>query len=163
VTSGPDGGTAPELVLRRATEADAAAVADVYLASFKATYDFPLAHTDDEVRGWIAETVVPQGETWVAEEGRRIVAMMTLDERGIDQLYVVPDRLGKGIGSALVEIAKRRRPAGLELYTFQVNRRARTFYKRHGFAIAATGDGSGNEEHQPDLLFRWRPAAPARR
>ena len=45
------------------------AVADVYLASFKSTYDFPLAHTDEEVRGWIADEVVPRMETWVAEIG----------------------------------------------------------------------------------------------
>ena len=43
------------ITIRRATAADADAVADVWLASFKATYSFPAAHTDDEVRGWIRE------------------------------------------------------------------------------------------------------------
>ena len=53
----------------RATAADAAAVADVYLASFHATYDFPLAHTDDEVRGWIRDVLSPEGD--VGRRGRR--------------------------------------------------------------------------------------------
>ena len=41
------------ITLRRANSDDAPAVAEVFLASFHATYDFPLAHTDDEVRGWV--------------------------------------------------------------------------------------------------------------
>ena len=32
----------------------------------RATYDFPLAHPDDEVRRWIAEEMLPTHEAWVA-------------------------------------------------------------------------------------------------
>jgi ribosomal protein S18 acetylase RimI-like enzyme len=56
-----------------------------------------------------------------------------------------------------MKLAKQRRPDGLELYTFQVNDRARRFYERHGFVVAMLGDGSGNEEGQPDVLYRWQP------
>lgn len=143
--------------IRRATPADAPAVADVYLAAFGSTYDFPLAHTDDEVRGWLAEEVVPRMETWVVEAEGRVVAMMVLDQVGLDQLYVEPGWHGRGIGSRLVELAKERRPGGMDLYTFQVNTRARRFYEHHGFVVVALGDGSGNEERQPDVLYRWRP------
>ncbi len=149
--------TADEITIRRAVLADAPAVADVYLAAFKATYDFPLAHTDEECRGWLAEEVVPRMETWVAETGGRVVAMMVLDEAGIGHLYVDPPWHRHGIGSRLMELAKQRRQRGLELYTFQVNERARRFYERHGFVVAMLGDGSGNEEGQPDVLYRWRP------
>ena len=137
--------------------ADAGAIADVYLAAFAATYDFPLAHTDDEVRGWVADHVLPRLETWVAEADGRVIAMMALDETALEQLYVEPGWQGRGIGSRLVELAKERRPRGLQLYTFQVNERARRFYEHHGFVIALLGDGSGNEEGQPDVLYRWRP------
>jgi GNAT superfamily N-acetyltransferase len=150
--SGPDG-----LTIRRAGPADAGAVADVYLAAFAATYDFPLAHTDDQVRAWLAEEVVPRQETWVAEGRGGVVAMMVLDDAMIDQLYVEPAWHGRGIGGRLVELAKERRPRGLDLYTFQVNARACRFYERHGFVAVALGDGSGNEERQPDVLYRWRP------
>jgi len=148
---------APPVLLRRAEAADAAAVADVYLSSFHATYDFPLAHTDDEVRAWIAGHLVPAEEAWVAEAGGRVVAMMALDDEGIDQLYVLPEWIGRGVGRRFVELAKERRPDGLQLYTFQVNDRARRFYERQGFVAAAFGDGSGNEEGQPDVLYRWQP------
>ena len=145
------------ITIRRAEPADATAIADVYLAAFRATYDFPLAHTDDEVRRWLAGIVAGGARTWVAQDRGRVIAMMVLDEDGIDQLYVAPGWDGRGIGSRLVEIAKAERPAGLGLYTFQVNDRARRFYEHHGFVVAALGDGSGNEEHQPDVRYEWRP------
>jgi ribosomal protein S18 acetylase RimI-like enzyme len=152
------GTTEPDKIsIRRAVPADAAAVADVYLASFASAYDFPLAHTDEQVRDWLAQVVLPQMETWVAEDDGRVVAMMVLDDAGIDHLYVEPAWHRRGIGSRLVEFAKSRRPKGLELYTFQVNDRARRFYERHGFIVAGLGDGSANEERQPDVRYEWRP------
>ncbi|MGE3511045.1 MAG: histone acetyltransferase, partial [Vicinamibacterales bacterium] len=31
----------------------------------------------------------------------------------------------------------------------------RVFYERHGFVAVAFGDGSGNEERCPDILYEW--------
>jgi ribosomal protein S18 acetylase RimI-like enzyme len=148
---------ATETLIRPAVAADAEAVADVYLASFAATYTFPLAHTDDQVRAWLAGIVAGDPRTWVAEADGRVVAMMVLDDAGIDQLYVAPAWIGRGVGSRLVAMAKEQRPSGLSLYTFQVNERARRFYERHGFVATWFGDGSANEERQPDVRYEWRP------
>jgi ribosomal protein S18 acetylase RimI-like enzyme len=84
--------------------------------------------------------------------------MMVVGPGELDQLYVAPDRLGAGIGRKLLDLAKERSPAGLSLYTFQVNQRARRFYERNGFVARETGDGTGNEEGQPDVRYAWRPA-----
>ena len=148
--------------IRRATGDDAAAMAELFLDSFHATYDFPLAHTDDEVRGWIRDRVVPTMETWVAAEGDRIVGLMVVAPGApgwLEQLYVSPDRLGQGIGRRLIAVAKERSPDGLHLWTFQVNDRARRFYERHGFVVIETTDGSGNQERQPDVRYAWTPQA----
>ncbi len=151
--------------LRRATLADAPAVADVYLRSFHATYDFPLAHTDEEVRGWVRDRLVPAMETWVAVDAteatgstERVVGFMTIEPGWLEQLYVDPDRLGEGIGRRLLDLAKQREAAGLLLWTFQVNGRARRFYERNGFEVVRFGDETNNEERQPDVQYAWRPA-----
>jgi GNAT superfamily N-acetyltransferase len=149
---------ASEVTIRPAVADDATAVADVYLASFHVTYDFPLAHTDDQVRRWIRETVIAVGGTWVAlDADGAVVAMMVLAQDELDQLYVRPDRLGEGVGRRLLDRAKEQSPAGLRLYTFQVNKRARRFYERNGFIAEWFGDGSANEEGQPDVRYVWRP------
>ena len=145
--------------IRPATDSDAGSIAELYLASFKATYDFPLAHTDEQVRRWIAGVVIPSREVWVAAstEGL-IVGMMVLDDHMLDQLYVAPGETGKGLGSRFLDLAKGRSPAGIDLYTFQVNAYARQFYERRGFVEVERGDGSTNEERQPDVRYAWRPS-----
>lgn len=143
--------------LRPAARTDAAKIAELYLASFKATYNFPLAHSDDQVRRWIAEILLPTHEVWVAADAEgSIVGMMALSAEMLDQLYIAPSWTGRGIGSRLVDLAKRRRSAGLDLFTFQVNTNARRFYERRGFSQVELGDGSDNEEGQPDVRYAWR-------
>ena len=149
--------------VRRATLDDAAAVADVFLDSFHATYAFPLAHTDDEVRGWIRDRLIPDHAVWVADEEGRVIALLALAPGWVEQLYVAPDRLGEGIGSRLMEVAKTSQPGGLQLWTFQVNERARGFYERHGFVAVELTDGSGNQERQPDVRYEWKGAPPPER
>lgn len=115
------------------------------------------AHTDDEVRAWIREVVVPGQETWVATVDGSVVAMMTLDGDDLDQLYIHPAWQGRGIGGRLVDVAKERSPSGLTLWTFQVNEPARRFYERHGFVAEEWTDGLRNEEREPDVRYVWRP------
>ena len=151
-------GLAEMIFVRRATPADAAAVADVYLSSFRAALPtVRLAHSDDEVRGWVNEWVVPRTETWVAVDGDDVVAMLSLEPGWVNQLYVAPHRIGEGIGRRLLELAKQRAEGPLDLWTFQVNERARRFYERNGFAAVETTDGAGNEEREPDIRYRWQP------
>jgi hypothetical protein len=64
-------------------------------------------------------------------------------------------RTGIGLGARLVDLAKSRRPAGLQLWRFVTNIGARRFYERHGFVVAEVTDGSGNEENEPDVRFIW--------
>ena len=73
----------------------------------------------------------------------------------IDHLYLDPSAVGQGIGSLLVEQAKRQVGSPIRLYVFQENTGARRFYERHGFRPIAFGDGSENEENCPDALYEW--------
>jgi putative acetyltransferase len=72
----------------------------------------------------------------------------------VDQLYVDPQWTGRGLGSALIGLAKELRPERLDLWTFQSNIAARRFYERHGFVAIDVTDGE-NEERAPDVHYRW--------
>ena len=146
--------------IRRARAADAADAAEVYLrARHAAVPAIPsLVHANDDVRRWFREVVVPEREVWVATDTEAgVVAVLVLHDAWIDQLFVEPGLTGRGIGSALVDVAKRQRPAGLQLWAFQSNIRALRFYARHGFVEAERTDGAGNEEGAPDVRLVWVP------
>jgi GNAT superfamily N-acetyltransferase len=145
------------IAIRSAVAADADHIAALYLASFGATYTFALSHSDDEVRAWVRDVLVPAGHAIVAVDAGAIAGFAVVEPGDLDQLYVAPDRLGEGIGRRLLDAAKARSPDGLALYTFQVNDRARRFYERNGFVADQFGDGTGNEEGQPDVHYVWRP------
>jgi GNAT superfamily N-acetyltransferase len=146
-----------EILIRPAEPADAAGVADTFLAAFGETYEFPLAHDDDEVREWVATRLLPTTTTWVALADGAVVGFLALRDEVIEQLYVRRPWTGQGIGSALMALAKQRSPAELQLWTFQVNAGARRFYERHGFVPVELTDGATNQERQPDVRYRWVP------
>jgi GNAT superfamily N-acetyltransferase len=157
-------------MIRSATADDAEHVAEVYLASRKAFLAFaPLKHSDQAVRRWIADRLVPAGGVTVAEdaERHRVVGMLTLARRDgmgwIDHLYVLPAAVGHGLGTRLLGHAKVTLGPPIRLYTFQANDGARRFYERCGFRAVAFGDGSGNEEGCPDVLYEWPEPSPANR
>jgi GNAT superfamily N-acetyltransferase len=113
-------------------------------------------HSQEEVRRWFAEVLLPDGQTWVAESGDGgVIGVLTLDGDDLDQLYVAPERAGQGVGSMLVDLAKALRPDGLALWTFQSNARAQRFYARHGFTEVRRTDGAANEERAPDVRMVW--------
>jgi GNAT superfamily N-acetyltransferase len=148
----------PAVTIRPARETDGPGIGDVWLSAWRATFDFPPSHPDDDVRTWLSTELLEKREVWVANEpDGRVVGLLALSDDMIDQLYVAPDRIATGIGSRLIATAKARRPDGLDLYCFAANTRARTFYEHHGFETIATGDGSNNSEGQPDIRFAWRP------
>ncbi len=149
------------LLLRKATLADAVSITTIYLASRKAFVAFaPLAHSEESIHQWVREILIPTGQVTVAEENGVIVGMMALSKKEsigwIDQLYLSPAVVGRGIGTLLVTTAKSALGTPIRLRTFQENVGARRFYERHGFQVLELSDGSMNEENCPDILYEWR-------
>jgi ribosomal protein S18 acetylase RimI-like enzyme len=145
--------------IRRGTVEDAESVADVFITSRRAAAGrIPRSiHADDDVRRWFASVVLVEveREVWVAEVDGRIVGILVLRGDSVDQLYVLPQFQRHGVGTRLLAQAKRGR-GRLRLYTFEANEPARDFYEKHGFKAIAFGDGTGNEEGAPDVLYEWR-------
>ncbi len=135
---------------------------DVFIAARSQMTYLPHVHTDEETREFFARVVVGQQETWVAEADGAVAGFGALTDELLEHLYVHPDQQGRGIGTLLLEHAKRRRREGIKLWLFQQNDGARRFYERHGFRVLELTDGSGNMERVPDALYEWLPdTAPA--
>jgi ribosomal protein S18 acetylase RimI-like enzyme len=146
----------PDVVIRRASPADADEVAGVWLRSYDAALPtVRRAHTDAEVRAWFRDVVLPEHETWVAEADGSVIGLLVLGPGEIEQLYLDPGWRGRGLGDRLVSLAQRLFPGGLSLWTFQVNAPACRFYERHGFVAVERTDGRGNEEREPDVRYVW--------
>jgi ribosomal protein S18 acetylase RimI-like enzyme len=128
--------------LRPATAADASRVASLLIDTRLAFMPYaPAAHTETEVRDWVASLLVPTGGVTVAIVDGRVMGTMATERIGevswITQMAVDPSLVGQGLGSALMTHAMRTLAPRLRLYTFQANVGARRFYERHGFV--ATG------------------------
>jgi putative acetyltransferase len=132
---------------------------DAAAAVHRATFDDRLPwlanlHTREEDRSYFRERVFQQCEIWGALDGARLIGIIAFREDWIDQLYVPPNAQGRGIGTALLDIAKSAF-SPLQLWTFQRNEQARRFYEARGFVLVTETDGVTNDEKEPDALYRW--------
>jgi GNAT superfamily N-acetyltransferase len=138
-----------------ATESDA--IADVFLASFRGLTFLPILHSDAEIRAWIRDEMIPGHEVLVAEADGEITGFAALAGDLLGHLYVRPEQQGRGVGTALLDVVKRERPAGFHFWVFQRNEGARRFYERHGCRLVELADGSRNQEREPDARYEWAP------
>ena len=145
--------------LRTARTDDARAIAEVFLRSFRFAYRdgcVRLAHPDDDVRRWVREDMCTSDSVTVGVAAGIVVGFVATAPGWVNHLYVDPAWIGRGIGSSLLLHAKTELPEGFDLWTFQENQRARTFYESRGLRAVAFTDGD-NEERQPDVRYTWRP------
>jgi GNAT superfamily N-acetyltransferase len=138
-----------------ATAHDAAAIADVFSRSFRLLTFLPMLHTVEEDRRFIENVILRECEVAVAEDDSGLVSFLARQAEEIRLFHTRPDRIGLGAGTQLVELAKASGVAGLELWCFQANLRARRFYEARGFRAIRFTDGENNEEKMPDTRYRW--------
>ena len=115
----------------------------------------PELNTEDEVRAWVADSMLPKAVVWVAEMAGQLAGYLALKGTELEHLYVAPRWQSRGVGSILLSKAKELSPGRLRLYAFQRNARARAFYEARGFVAVAFSDGAGNEEKEPDVRYEW--------
>ena len=107
--------------VRRGRPADADAIADAFIPSFESLTFLPRLHTHEEHRAHIRDTVLGEQEVWVAEQDGGIAGFAALTGDVLTNLYVHPERQGRGAGGALLAKAKERRPEGFTFWVFQQN------------------------------------------
>jgi ribosomal protein S18 acetylase RimI-like enzyme len=133
-------------MIRAATLADAPAVAQVHVASWRAGYrglvpDAYLAELSVEERTAMWEMILSDSETTVlvATHEERIDGFVAFHAQRAEvrALYVDPPRFRTGVGTALLEAAHERlsHKPEIVLWVLQGNDVARAFYEGHGYAV----------------------------
>ncbi len=149
------------VVIRRPDPArpdvEAAAAMAVQRATLRATLPgIAHPHTADEDLAWMRGNC-ERLSVWLAVDDGSVVGVASRDGEWVRQLYVAAERTGRGLGQRLLQrILGEARSAALprvSLWTFQRNAGARRFYERNGFVAVEFGDGSGNEEREPDVRY----------
>jgi GNAT superfamily N-acetyltransferase len=129
-------------VIRRATVADADAIAAVLVRSWRRDYadivdPQRLAELDVDERAarWRESLAGGHALVWVAEEGGRVVGFASVSDDGdLRTLYVDPVAQGAGVGTQLLAEAERAGARSLEV--FAANGHGRRFYEARGWRLA---------------------------
>ena len=88
----------------------------------------------------IVSNMLPQAELYVheSEDTRQIDGFIGLTGNHIEGIFVAKAARSKGVGKALLEYAKSRKPS-LTLSVYQKNQRALAFYRRKQFVVQSEG------------------------
>ncbi len=144
--------------IREASISDAQAIARVHMCSREEAMPWlPVVHTREEVEVYFEEVVLKKQAVWVAELSNEIAGFVAFSDDWIHHLYVAPKHWRRGVGAQLLTRVLDA-STFLQLWTFQENRRARTFYLKCGFEEIEFTDGAMNEEKTPDVRLSWRRA-----
>jgi GNAT superfamily N-acetyltransferase len=111
-------------------------------------------HTPEEDRWYFRERVFQKCEIWGALDGATLVGILAFRDGWVDHLYVLPGAQGRGIGTALLQVAQSAF-SRLHVWIFQRNVAPRSFYEARGFALVKLTDGSQNDKQELDALYLW--------
>lgn len=101
-----------------------------------------------------AGDMIDAGWVRVAKLEGRVVGFIARHEARVHALYVLPEAQDKGVGTALLEDAKKDCEE-LRLWSYQANGSATRFYGLRGFIEIDRTDGAENEAGLPDIHFEW--------
>ena len=135
---------------RPVTVADHAQVARVWRDSFLTNgIRLPQEPTEATLFERLPQELVNGWKIFVAEADDRIAGFVAISRATavLEQLFVAPDFLRRGIGTHLLDIAHRAMPDGFTLWTHGDNHRASAFYEARGMHFVGAGvhprDGYG--------------------
>lgn len=143
------------IVVRRAAPSDVDAVAHLWHQSAVAMDGKPDVPSPEALRSRIEVELQSGWELHIALRGQRPVGMLAVkkDEAILDQIFVLPAEQGKGVGAALMRVAKHAMPTGFKLRMAAANARARRFYEKEG--LKWLGEGVHPWTSTPVHFYGW--------
>lgn len=126
----------------------------MWRASMEAALGIKDEHSWDDQLSYLRE-IAEKYQVYLAivDDKGQIVDMMAAGGGELDQFYVDVGCQGRGVGTVLLNKAKKISPGRLGLYTFAVNKGAQSFYEKHGFQIIARGIES--KSGMADIRYEW--------
>lgn len=102
----------------------------------------------------IVRNMLPQAELYVheSEDTRQIDGFIGLTGNHIEGIFVAKAARSKGVGKALLEYAKSRKPS-LTLSVYQKTERALAFYQREQFTVQS--EGIDEDTNEAELQMLW--------
>ena len=138
------------MTVRRAVEADEAALLEIELTAWDASSGFPSLTPADKTT-FFSDRAGPDAHL-VAEENGVVLGYLRLQDKypfpegvgvlSVNGLAVADKARGRGVGSILLtaaaEEAKRRGARKISLHVHDTNLPARRLYERHGYVLEGT-------------------------
>lgn len=131
----------------------------VWMASVKATHNFLCEEDIGFYYDKVLRNYMPHLELYaIKNEDGNLCAFIGLSAKMIEMLFVRPDAIGKGYGSALLRFAIEKKGMR-KVDVNEQNHRALQFYQKHGFFI--TGRNNTDEEGKPYpiLHLEWQTSS----
>ena len=140
-------------MIRKFETRDLAAVMQIWLEGNLDAHAFILASFWTEHFEMVRD-MLPQAELYVheKEDTRQIDGFIGLTENHIEGIFVAKAARSKGIGKALLDYAKSRKPR-LDLSVYQKNERALAFYRREQFTVQS--EGIDEDTSKADIQMLW--------
>jgi GNAT superfamily N-acetyltransferase len=137
------------------------ALVRMWRASFEASVGVIDPHPLADQLRYFVDDVLPQNSVRLALHGDELVGFIACSPVSIAQLYVRVGHQRVGIGTQMLEWAKRHSVGSLWVYTFARNKGARAFYARQGFVEIAYGFEPFWELDDVRLQWKRRAQLPA--
>lgn len=111
--------SAEEFELRPGAHGDLPTLLEVFLAATAGPAHPAEQRSPEEVRRWFLSLLDRAGrDLWVAARDEVPLGFVLLDHDWVNLVFVHPDRPARGVGAALLEVAKSLRPHGFGLRVY---------------------------------------------
>lgn len=119
-------------MIRKRTDADNDQIVHIWYKASRIAHPFLASDFSEKMKHDLRDIYIPNSETWVYENGGRVLGFISMLGNEIGGLFVLPDTQKNGIGTQLVNFVKSLHPE-LVVEVFEQNVIGRAFYAKYGF------------------------------